>query len=80
MRVSLLSDFFMDIKNWVYNWDSITFAIIVTIIALLLGTCSIAFIKGILPKVDKKPKFKFFPILFLALLVAMLVLIISIRS
>lgn len=75
MRLGLLADFFMDIKNWIYNWDSTTFAIALIIITLLIFTSAIALIKGFLPKADKKVKFKVFPFIFLALLVAMLVII-----
>ena len=80
MKASLLTDIFVDIKDWIFNWDTITFAITVTIISLLMAACAISFIKAILPKLDKKPKFKFLPVIFLGLLVAMLVIILKIRS
>ena len=79
MKIGLLSDFFMDIKNWVYNWDTTTFAIVITLISLLLCSCAITFIKGVISKADKKPKIKVFPLIFMALLVVMLVLILKVR-
>lgn len=80
MRVGLLSDFFMDIKNWIYNWDTVTFVIALIIIILLIGSSLVFFIKGLLPKADKKPKFKIIPVIFIVLLVAMLIIILSIRK
>ena len=80
MGIGLLSDFFMDIKDWIYNWDKVTFIVVLIVIILLMGACLVYFIKKLMPKVDKKPKFKIVPVIFIALLVAMLVIILSIRK
>lgn len=76
MRVGLLSDFFMDIKNWIYNWDTVTFAIIITIVSLLMVVSAVSFVKGAF---EDKTKIKFFQLIFLGLLIAMLVIILVIR-
>lgn len=76
MNISLLSDFIMDIKNWIYNWDTVTFAIVVIILSLLMAVSGITFLKAIL---GDKNKFKIFQVIFLGLLIAMLVIILVIR-
>lgn len=76
MKISMLSDFIMDVKNWIYNWDVITFAIVTIIIVLLMSVSLISFIKAIM---KDKGKFKVFQLIFLALLIAMLVIILIIR-
>ena len=78
--ISLLSDFFMDVKNWIYEWDSITFGIVISIIVLLMAISAISFIKGIISGEGKKPKLKIFSLIFLALLIAALVIILNIKS
>ena len=76
MKISMLSDFIMDVKNWIYNWDVITFAIVTIIIVLLTSVSLVSFIKAIM---KDKGKFKVFQLIFLALLIAMLVIILIIR-
>lgn len=80
MKVSILADFFMDVKNWIYEWDSITFGIVLGIVVLLMALSAISFIKAIIPGEGKKPKFKIVQLLFLALLVAALVIILNIKA
>ena len=76
MNISLLSNFFMDIKNWIYGWDELTFTLITIIIVLLMAVSAISFIKAIL---GEGTKFKVMQVIFLGLLTAMLVWILVIR-
>ncbi len=77
MNVSLMANFFMDVKNWVYNWDVVTFSLIVIIISTLMIISLISFLKS---AIKDKSKIKIMPIIFLALLTTMLVLILLARK
>lgn len=76
VNIPMLCSFVTDIKNWIYNWDLVTLAIVVAILLALIVCSSIIFIKGL---IGEKIKFKWFPFLSLVLLVAMLVIILLIR-
>lgn len=76
MNILMLCSFITDVKNWVYNWDMVTLAIIVSILVALIVSSSIVFIRGL---IAEKIKFKWFPFLALVLLIAMLVIILLIR-
>lgn len=77
MNSSLLGNFIVEVKNWIYMWNTATFAIIVIIISLLMAISAGAVIKGF---ISDKPKFKVLPFIYLALLTTMLVLIILARK
>ena len=77
MNTGLLADFIMDVKNWIYNWDTITFSLVVIIVSLLMVASVTSFLKAI---IKEKVKFKLLPIIYLALLTAMLVIILISRK
>lgn len=77
MNTSLLGNFIVEIKNWIYMWNTTTFALVVIIISLLMAISAGTLIKGF---INEKPKFKILPFIYLALLTTMLVLIILARK
>lgn len=77
MNVGLIANFIMDIKNWVYNWDMITFSLVIILISALMIVSLITLLKGLLNK--DGAKFKIMPFVYLILLTTMLVLILLIR-
>ena len=76
MKVALLSDFIIDIKNWIFNWDQMTFIIITCLIGSLIAVSAISIVKNAF---GENAKFKFLSFIFLLLLAAMLTIILLIR-
>lgn len=77
MSIGLMANFIVDVKNWIYNWDVITFSLVVIILSTLMIFCLVTFLKAI---ISDKVKFKVMPMIFLALLTTMLVLILLARK
>jgi len=76
MNVALLCNFITDIKNWIYNWDNLSFWIIISIIGCLMTVSLITLVKSIF---GENAKFKWLQFIFFALLTGMLTVILLIR-